>query len=176
MTQDILDKVEHLSAQKRLIGLAFLMGAVPLVSALVAQYIFHLNPCHLCILQRIPYAAMAVVMLGVWLRAAKLSARAVAISLWLCVLALVVDSGMAVYHVAVEQHWITGPGGCTAQSAANMTLEELKAQIMGTPVAMCDNPSFYFMGLTMAAWNVVYAFGAAVVLVSMVRRQKKDGV
>jgi len=150
MTQDILDKVEHLSAQKRLIGLAFLMGAVPLVSALVAQYIFHLNPCHLCILQRIPYAAMAVVMLGVWLRAAKLSARAVAISLWLCVLALVVDS--------------------------DMTLEELKAQIMGTPVAMCDNPSFYFMGLTMAAWNVVYAFGAAVVLVSMVRRQKKDGV
>lgn len=176
MQEDVIDKIAHVKPRNQLILIALLMGAVPLATALVSQYVYHLNPCHLCVLQRVPYAIMAVLMVLLWRIRTHVSSRIVLFCLWICVCALLVDAGLAVYHVAVEQQWVSGPGGCTAQSGAALTLEQLKAQIMGVPIAMCDNPSFYFLGLTMAAWNVVYALVAAIVLVVLTRRWQKESV
>ena len=71
-------------------------------------------------------------------------------------------AAVAVYHVGIEQHWWRGPTSCTAASTP-ASLEELKAQIMATPVVFCDKIPWSLFGISMAGYNAIASFvvGAA---------------
>lgn len=115
-------------------------------------------PCPLCLYQRYPYyAALPVLAAGAlvgWPRAAL----AVAAVLFL------VDFGIAAFHVGVEQGIFSLPESCAAQGRA-ATLEELRAQVMGT-VPRCDRPEFFLLGLTLAAWNALFALALSLAALS----------
>lgn len=106
-------------------------------------------PCPLCLYQRYPYyAALPVLAAGALVGWPRL-ALAVAAALFL------VDFGIAVFHVGVEQGIVSLPESCAAQERAT-TLEELRAQVLGT-VPRCDRPEFFLLGLTLATWNALCA-------------------
>ena len=132
-----------------LLGLAALLI---LATVFVMQYGFGLVPCRMCIWQRWPFAALALVgLIGAfaWPRT----------MLTLAALALLVSVGLGGYHVAVEQGWLALPAGCATVGQAG-SVEELKAMLKAAPPS-CDQVAFTFLGLSLAAWNVV----ASVVLV-----------
>ncbi|CAA7623472.1 disulfide bond formation protein B [Magnetospirillum sp. SS-4] len=123
-----------------------------LATALVAEHGFGLRPCNLCLIQRVPFVLAALLAAAAWLRPGA--------AVWLLRLAgvvLLINGGIAVYHVGVEQHWwvsavcpATAGGGPV--SVANL-LEE-----MNRPVEVsCDTPAWSFMGITMAALNVPFS-------------------
>jgi len=152
-----------------------LLAAAPallaLGGALISQYGFNLHPCHLCILQRYPYAAiLALAALGWLLRP---SASAFKIVLIVTALLYVADSGIAAYHTGVEQGIIPGPESCTVQPGGGSSLDDIRAQILDAPLVACDVPAFLFLGLSMAAWNVLYALGCAGFIVWLARRYRK---
>ena len=37
----------------------------------------------------------------------------------------------------------------------NMSTQDLRAQLQSAPVTRCDQPQWYFLGLTMAGWNAI---------------------
>ena len=123
-----------------------LLSAALLVGALALQYLGGLPPCHLCILQRWPYVALIV--LG--LVGARWSSRAL---LGAAALVLLGGAGLAAYHVGIEQGWWALPASCVAGGTA-ATVEDLKRMLQEAPPA-CDQVSFAFLGLTLAAWNFV---------------------
>ena len=69
---------------------------------------------------------------------------------------LLLDAGIAGYHVGVEQGWWTGTAECTGPAGEAKTLEELKAQIMATPVTRCDEVAFSLFGISMAGYNLLF--------------------
>ena len=75
---------------------------------------------------------------------------------------LLINSGIAAYHVGVEQHWWTGPEGCTGPSGTPDTLEALRAQIAATPVIRCEDIFFSFLGISLAGYNVLFSFVLAI--------------
>ena len=124
-------------------------AAAALAAALALQFLGGLPPCPFCIYQRYPYLVVIVVgALGLWLRRPRLA-------LALAALALAVNVGLAAYHVGIEQGWLALPEGCAAAGRA-ATIEELRQQLQTAP-ARCDQVAFTFAGLSLAAWNVVYA-------------------
>ena len=125
--------------------LALASGAI-LLSALALQYLGGLPPCPLCIWQRWPYVALIALGLIGW----RWRPRAL---LGLATLALLGGAGLAAYHVGIEQGWWALPGGCVAGQSAE-SVEELKRLLAEAPPA-CDQVSFAFLGLTLAAWNIV---------------------
>lgn len=149
----ILSALHHPS---RIALLILVASILPIAGALIGQYGFGLHPCHLCILQRIPYGLAAVLgMLALLWPAWRAHMRwvlAVASVLWLA------DAGIAFYHVGVEQGW--WHSGCTAKTGG-MTLEELRAAIAASPLVSCNQVAFHFLGLSMAGWNVLYGLGCA---------------
>mgnify|MGYP002785024850 CR=1 FL=1 len=126
-----------------------------LAAALVGQYGFGWHPCDLCLKQRYPYAAIAVLgLLGAWL---VKSPRSLFIIACLCALLFVVDAGIAFYHTGVEMKWFPGPTACSNSSTGEQTLEEMRAAIMNAPLVSCDQPMAVIMGLSLAAWNFIAA-------------------
>jgi disulfide bond formation protein DsbB len=129
-----------------------------LLSALGFQHIGGFEPCILCLYQRWPYvavAALAAIALALprprWVRPALVG---------LCALALFVGGGVAVFHVGVEQHWWAGTAACEGQvSIGRGSIEDLRAQMLGAPVARCDQVPWSLFGISMAGYNAMISFG-----------------
>ncbi len=148
--------------------LAFGLSAAALLAALASQYLAGLYPCHLCIIQRYPHIAVMVVALLACFIATPRTKRWMVM---LCGFLLLANAGIASYHAAVEKDLISGPSSCTMGSSGTMTIEELRTQVMAAPKTFCDEPAFYFMGLTMASLHAIYCAGAACLLFWLLKRR-----
>jgi len=152
-------------------NLAVLAGAgsaALLASALFFQSIGY-APCELCILQRWPHLAAAAI--GVVIAATGFR------RVWgvLGLIAAVLATAFAVYHVGVEQAWWAGPSACSGGlgDLSGVSTQDLLARIQGAPVVRCDEPSWYFLGLTMAAWNAILSGVLVVVWAVAMRRSMR---
>ena len=138
------------------------LSAAMLGGAFAFQHIGGLDPCVLCIYQRWPWAAalalgLAAIMLGK-------KGRLPAIPLGLAALALLIGAGTAAFHVGVEQQWWAGTSGCGGVVGKAKTIEDLKAQLLATPVTRCDEVAWSMLGVSMAGWNLIVSALAAVLL------------
>ena len=130
-------------------------SAALLLGALAFQYIGGLAPCPMCIWQRWPH--VIAILLGLALIAWP--ARGIAALGSLVVLA---GAGIGVYHVGIEQGWWAGPDTCTAPVPGAMEAGELLDRILATPVVLCDEIAWQWLGISMAGWNAILSLGLAV--------------
>ncbi len=135
-----------------LIVLLASLGA--LGTALLSQFWGGLTPCELCILQRWPYVASAIVgLLAVLTKNRKQRSFLVGLAAAI----FLVDAGIALFHTGFEQGWWDGPSACKAEAGGAMTIEQLRASLLKAPVVACNQPQWEFHGLTMAAFNFIAA-------------------
>lgn len=134
-------------------------SAVALAFAFALQHVFGVAPCNLCIWERWPYVVAVVAALGGVMLGRPRAGLALA------GLALLGNAGLAAYHVGVEQGWLALPEGCAAAGQAS-SLGDLRAQLQTAP-ARCDQVAAAWLGVSLAAWNGLYALGlAALALIS----------
>ena len=157
--------IAEITANPRLV-FALLLGAsaAALAAAFASQYIGGLEPCVLCLYQRVPYGAViALSGLGLGLSGLATPPKGVIVSLaGLCAAALLVNAGIATFHVGVEQQWWQGTEACGAVGTMARTIEELRAQIFAAPVVRCDVVPWSLFGISMAGYNVLASLGLAV--------------
>jgi disulfide bond formation protein DsbB len=133
-------------------GFVFVASAIVLGGALGSQYVGGLAPCELCLLQRWPWSVAMVIAIVVLFAGERAALP------WLALLLAVVfgiGSGLAFYHVGVEQHWYPGPSACTASGNRAGTVEELRQQLLHQQPVQCDQPAFSLFGISMAGWNLL---------------------
>src|SRR5436305_1348908 len=116
-------------------GFVLVVSSVVLGMALASEYWGGLRPCELCLLQRWPWMAAISISLIALLVGSRPALPWVALIL-AAVFALSI--AFAFYHVGVEQKWFAGPSACTAANSGAMTLDQMKAQILGTAPVLCD--------------------------------------
>ena len=127
-----------------------------LAAAFAFQHLGGLEPCPLCIWQRWPHVATAL------LAALSFGLRgpAAAAALGLAGLAALVGAGLAGFHVGVEQHWWPGLAACEGGPPAR-TVAELRERLLNAAPARCDEAAWSFLGLSMAAWNGLLSLSLA---------------
>ena len=140
--------------------------------ALYSQHALGLEPCPLCILQRIAVLATGLVFLGAALHR---PGRAGAVA-WGVLIALVTIIGSA---IAGRHVWITEqPPGTVAECGASLDymlevlpLREVLAKVL-TGSGECGKVDWRFLGLSMPAWVLVWllALGAWGLFVNLRRR------
>jgi disulfide bond formation protein DsbB len=158
----------------RLVGLvlAAASGAM-LLGAFYFQYVEGLQPCPLCVAQRWAHAVALVIGLGL---ALGLGGRRL-YRPWLAALTLAFlgSAAIAAYHVGVEQHVIDS-AFCGVSDGAD-TIEALKAELMATDVARCDEIPWSLLGISMAGYNVLVSLVlAAVALWALIRPPARETV
>lgn len=135
---------------RSLAGLAGLGSAALLLAALTFQY-FGYAPCELCILQRWPHLAAAVIGLAIWAFGWH---RALAI---LGLLAALVATAFAIFHTGVELKYWAGPAHCSGgiSHMTQLSTTDLMAQLQAAPVVRCDEAAWSLLGISMAGWNAI---------------------
>lgn len=139
-------------------ALAGAVSALLLIAALGFQAAGY-APCELCILQRWPHLAAALIGGLIWLLGWRR---------WLGVLGLAaaaVATGLALYHTGVELGWWAGPAHCSGGvgDLAQLSPADLMARLKQAPVVRCDEQAWMFLGLSMAAWNALISAGLTLV-------------
>lgn len=161
-------KILVISIQKLLVAIA-VFSALAIGMALIGQYVFGLHPCELCVYQRIPYAIIIIVgSAGYFIKSPKLQY----ILVIFCALLFLSDAIIAIYHTGVEMGIFPAPTACSSDGKTGQTLEEMRAAIFNAPLVTCSQAMFYFLGLSMAAWNAIAASFAFIITVTMLKKQK----
>ncbi len=133
-----------------LLALGLSVGA--LFSAYTAQYVFDLEPCILCLYQRIPFAIAIVLALVAIFKpnfAGAIMAMLVALFIF--------EGGLAFYHVGVENHWWAAATGCSGAGGISQSPAEMLKNLQKSIPKPCDEVDWTILGISMAAWNVVFS-------------------
>lgn len=145
----------------------FLAAGGALAAAFIAQYIFDLEPCVLCLYQRVPYVAAAgLAAIGIFVAMVNRSHLAALIGL-----VFLAGAGVAFYHVGVEQHWWQAATACGSGAADLPVNFEAFRQGLGNLglVKACDEVEWSLFGLSMATYNVAVSAGLAVICFAAAR-------
>lgn len=137
--------------------LAGLIGSgAALATALISQYGFGWIPCEMCLWQRYPYwlgLAAGALAIALWRgRAGGFAARAAAGA---AALGFVVGAGLGALHSGVEFGWWAGPTACSGGMDLSGSTADVLERIRSAPVVRCDAREPFFLGLSMANWNLL---------------------
>ena len=138
-----------------------LVAALTLAGAWFFEIVLRLQPCPLCVDQRIPYYIAVPLGLAVGLLARDPSRASLArIGLAILGVVMLVGAGYGVYHSGVEWGFWEGPTACAAGApgAAGDVLSSLKS---ATRVVPCNEAAWRFLGLSLAGYNALIASALA---------------
>jgi disulfide bond formation protein DsbB len=139
-------------------------------AARLSQYWGGLRPCELCLYERWPYYAVALLALIAVAVGRRNTSRA---ALALAGLVFIAGAVLAFYHVGVEWHWFAGPSACTGAALDTSSAAALRAQLLATPPVRCDQVQWSLIGISLAGWNFVASVilaGLSWVAVTRLRR------
>ncbi|AHC39053.1 disulfide bond formation protein B [Ehrlichia muris] len=129
--------------------LLFVASIIALGIAYIAQYLFGMSPCKLCIYERIPY----FITIGLFIIYLFKPSKVISLLVYLCYVCNICVSG---YHVALEHSLVADIIGCT-DSIKSLNFDDLKNALLNVnTVVSCDRPSIVFMGLSLAECNLIY--------------------
>jgi disulfide bond formation protein DsbB len=150
-----------------LLLLAF--SATALGGALLAEHVFGLMPCILCLYQRVPFAIIILLSLLAMLPGFARFRRPI---IGLSGLIFLGGAAVAAFHTGVERKWWQGTSGCGVTGGAK-TIEELLRQIEAAPVVRCDTIPWELFGLSMANYNVAYSLILGVAFLLLANQKTK---
>lgn len=155
--------------ENKLISFALitLASITALSSAFIAEHIFDLKPCNLCVYQRYPFAVGIILgLLGMALYRNIIMARIILVILGINFL---INSMIAFYHTGVEQEWWKSMfEACTVPMLEKG--KSLLENIMGTPLTSCTDIQWVdpIIGLSMANYNIIFCFGLFVFCIASI--------
>lgn len=143
---------------------ALALGAASLgslVAAFVLQFFEGVDPCILCLFQRIPYGVAGIVMLAVL--AFRKKPRVVKAGFIVAGLAFLANVGIAAFHSGIERGWWSATDGCAVTPLDGIDPAKMTtAQLLSTAIGSCENITFSILGLSLANVNVFFCLGLAV--------------
>jgi disulfide bond formation protein DsbB len=151
-------------------GVAFVLGLATILGALGSQYIGGLQPCELCLQQRMPYywglplLALILVLWGRLPKPVKMAGMAIVAALF------AYGAYLGAFHSGVEWGFWPGPTACSGlgESLSLDSLNDLK------PVIGCDVVQFRFLGISMAGYNAIISLAISALLVLSILRTSRQ--
>jgi disulfide bond formation protein DsbB len=140
-------------------SLALAASAAILAGAYAFQYLGGIEPCSLCLYQRVPY--WVAISLGLAAPVLARRRRLPGLVMGAIAVAFLVGAGLALYHVGVEQQLIAGPQACSAAPGEATTIEALRAQLLARPVVRCDQVPWSLFGVSLAGYNAILSLALA---------------
>jgi len=159
--------IKNLSIQRFLLIL-LIISTLAVTASYISQYVFGLQPCHLCLYQRYGLIFTAVILAPlILLKMFTVRSLVVASLLFLT------TAGIAGYHVLVEQKVINVPESCSKSDIDTDSFDLFKKQLSAQPQVSCDEIQFELFGISMAGYNFLVCFGLALLTIYFIRQKRQ---
>ena len=135
---------------KTLLNLILLLSIFALIAAYFIQYVLNHQPCNLCLIERIPYISV-VIIISLCLFFKKFE------KLLLITLSLIFFSAtlLSFYHFGIEQGFIKESFVCDLNVKNNaLTTEALLNQLKEKTIS-CKDVTFKIFGLSLTTINII---------------------
>ena len=132
-------------------ALILITSIISISTALIAEFIFNLQPCELCLKQRNPYYFMIFISILIYL--VPISYKF--LGYLLIQLSAIYGLFYAIWHVGVENNLLSGPSGCSASLDITENVSDLKQQILSKQVISCDEVIWSLFGFSAASINAL---------------------
>ena len=129
----------------------FFISVIAISSAFLAEYVFNILPCKMCLNQRYPYYFLIFLCL-IYLIIKNLNKK---IFFFLTEIALFYGLSYSLWHVGIEQKLLSGLEGCSMSFERNINLSDLKNQLLEQDIVSCDNINWSFLGISAATINAL---------------------
>jgi disulfide bond formation protein DsbB len=137
---------------RRMLLAILVISLTALAAAFAGQYLFGLEPCVLCLYERVPWALAALVAaIGL----AGRSGRRESVPIALCAAIFAAGGALASYHMGVEQHWWGSIAGCGGPPVSGLTLDDLRPESLAGGLKPCDRVDWRLFGLSLAGYNAI---------------------
>jgi disulfide bond formation protein DsbB len=138
------------------------LGAAAILGAYYFQYVLGLQPCPLCLEQRIAYYVAIPLALILAFAAWRGAPRALLTAgLAIIALAMLVNAGLGAYHSGIEWKFWPGPADCSGPVTNLGRASDLMKQLRNVQVVRCDDAPWRFLGLSLAGYNVLISLALA---------------
>ena len=159
----------HKLKNKTILNLILLFSIFALLSAYFVQYILGHQPCNLCLIERIPYILVIVVIILSFIF--KKYEKIYLISLSLIFISA---SIISFYHFGIEQGFIKESLVCDLSSKGNnLTTEGLLKELKEQTIS-CKDVTFRVLGLSLATINTIISFLLSIILIKKILNYEKS--
>ena len=150
-------------------------GAATILGAYYFQYVIGLRPCPLCLDQRIAFYVSIPLAVMVAIAAGRDAPRGLAAAgLGVIALAMLFNSGLALFHAGVEWKWWPGPQECSGPLTDLTAGGDLLSSLTNLTIVRCDEAAWRFLGLSLAGYNVLISLAlAAIAMWGAARTRRK---
>ena len=161
--------LEKFFSNKKVIILV--LSLIPLVVAYISEYFFEIQPCKLCIYQRIPYIIIAIIgVIDLTKLFKKLSNKITNITIEIL---LIVNFSISVFHYGIEKRFFKFQSGCVNNLTNAGNFEDYKKMLANQDYVLCDQVSYEFLGVSMNIWNVIYTIIFFILIVQFSKKLSK---
>jgi disulfide bond formation protein DsbB len=165
--EQIIHGVKALARSRPAVTAASLVaagGAATILGAYYFQYVMPFWPCPLCLDQRIAFYVSIPLALAVAILDSRDAPReVVAAGLSVIALAMLFNSGLALFHAGVEWKWWPGPQECSGPRLLSIGGDLLSSLTNLTIMPRCDEAAWRLLGLSLAGYDVLISFVLAAI-------------
>ncbi len=134
----------------------FALAGATLAGAWYFQYVAGLQPCPLCLDERIAYYVVIPLSLLLAIAAAsRAPQKLLAVGFIAIIVAALCNVVLGSYHAGVEWHFWAGPTDCTGPLSDLRAGGPLLNQLQSIHVVRCDEAAWRFLGISLAGYNVL---------------------
>ena len=143
---------------KKTLNLILIFSIFSLTAAYFIQYILGHQPCNLCLLERIPYISVIIIIsLCLFLKNFE------KFSLIILSLIFFIATFLSLYHFGIEQGFIEESLVCNLNNEENiLTVEELLKELKKKPIS-CKDVTFKILGVSLATINTIISLILSVI-------------
>ncbi len=130
------------------------------------ELIVGLEPCPLCLEQRLPFYTGVPIAVVAFVLARSGCARSAGILLAVFALIMVYGAGLGLYHSGIEWEWWAGPAACSGGGEIPSDAGSLLESLSQVRVPSCDEAPWRLFGLSLAGYNVLLSIALALIATS----------
>jgi len=149
--------------------LILLFSIFALIAAYFIEYVLGHQPCNLCLLERIPYISV-IIIISICLfykKFEKISLISLSLIFFLAML-------LSFYHFGIEQGFITESLVCDLNNGKiTLTPEELLKELKKITIS-CKNVTFKIFGLSLATINIIISLILCIITLKLFLNYEKN--
>tara|TARA_Y100001960_G_scaffold242926_1_gene256955 strand:- start:724 stop:1209 length:486 start_codon:yes stop_codon:yes gene_type:complete len=155
--------------KKKELNIILFLSIFALIGAYFIEYILGHKPCNLCLLERIPYVLIIVLVAGILIL--KKFEKTIFILLSLIFLSATI---LSFYHFGIEQGFIEESAVCNLNlENSNLSKEDILKKL-NTNIISCKEVNFKIFGLSLATINIFISLVLSIITLKIFLNYEKD--